>query len=89
VTPSKNIQVSESPGNDSGEKRTYLLLQIRSFEGHGVGNDSERNKVLVRDEFACGECTQAGFKLAHVQIGKVKAYNCGGHQRNRMVGGSC
>jgi hypothetical protein len=48
----------------TAEKRgCYLLLQVRSLESHGVGNDSERHKVLIGDEFACGERAQAESKL--------------------------
>jgi hypothetical protein len=61
--------VSESPCNDDGEKSIYLLLQVRSLEGHGVGNDSERNVVLIRDEFAGGERAQARYKSVDVQVG--------------------
>jgi hypothetical protein len=48
----------------AAEKRgCYLLLQVRSLESHGVSNDSEGDKVLIGDEFACGERAQAESKL--------------------------
>jgi hypothetical protein len=46
------------------ERRVNLLLQVGSLEGHGVGNDSERNEALIRDKFTGGERAQARSKSA-------------------------
>jgi hypothetical protein len=73
---------SESPCSDGGEKSTYLLLQVRSLEGHGIGKDSERNEVLMRDEFPGDERAQTRSKSAGVQI-DVKS----GHKVARIQDG--
>jgi hypothetical protein len=50
----------------TAKRRVYLLLQVGSLEGHGVGNGSERNEVLIRDKFTGVERVQARSKSADV-----------------------
>jgi hypothetical protein len=52
----------------TAKKRLYLLLHVGSLEGHGVGNDSEPNEVLIRDKFTGVERAPARSQSADVQI---------------------
>ena len=45
---SYGAQVSIAPLH--GIYMTYLLLQVWSAEGEGVGDDCRRDKVVIRDE---------------------------------------